>query len=111
MFSHPNRKSIGFPSQATTGAQVDDHPTLPNPKVKAFASLGSDTKYGGNLGRDHRWLRRLYGFRLQSYSLTLNPQVALGNLTLGFASVLCFDVVQLDSQTGSFIFLVHTFKP
>ena len=99
----PQFKTIRFPFQATTGAQVDDHPTLPNPAVKAFASLGSDTKYGGNLERDlHRWLRGLYGFRLQSYTLTLNLQVALRNSTIGFTSLLGFDVVQLDAQTVFF---------
>ena len=104
----PQFKTIRFPFQATTGAQVDDHPTLPNPAVKAFASLGSDTKYGGNLERDlHRWLRGLYGFRLQSYTLTLNLQVALRNSTIGFTSLLGFDFVQLDAQTV--FFLVHTF--
>ena len=99
----PQFKTIRFPFQATTGAQVDDHPTLPNPAVKAFASLGSDTKYGGNLERDlHRWLRGLYGFRLQSYTLTLNLQVALRNSTIGFTSLLGFDFVQLDAQTVFF---------
>ena len=51
---------------------------MPNPAIRAFASLGSDTQYGGNIERDlHRWLRGLYNFKLQSYTIYLMLQVSL----------------------------------
>lgn len=60
-------------------SKVQDHPELPNPAVRAFASLGCDTKFGGNLERDlHRWLSGLYNFRLQAYTIYLKLQESWG---------------------------------
>lgn len=52
-------------------AVVADH-VLPNPALKAFASLGTSGKHSSNSERDlHRWLKNLFGFRLQSYSIEM----------------------------------------
>lgn len=53
-------------------AVVSDH-SVPNPALKAFASLGSSGKHTSNSERDlHRWLKNLYGFRLQSYTIKMD---------------------------------------
>ena len=57
-------------------AQVEDHKELPHPAIRAFSSLGANSEYGGNMERDlHRWLRGLYNFKLQSYTIYLDLQV------------------------------------
>lgn len=57
------------------GGVVSDHP-LPHAAIKAFASLGTDGKHLNNSERDlHRWMKDLYGLRLQPYLITLPLQV------------------------------------
>ena len=43
--------------------------------IQSFASLGSDCKYPANAERDlHRWLRDLFGFKLQTYTVWMDLQ-------------------------------------
>ena len=48
-----------------------------NRAVDSFASLGSNNKFPSNGERDfHRWLRDLFGFRLQTYTVWMDLQDA-----------------------------------
>ena len=52
--------------------------TLPHEAIRAFSTLGSDGKHPQNAERDlHRWLRSLFGFELQSYTIKLHLQASL----------------------------------
>ena len=57
------------------GEIVSDH-QLPHEAIRAFASLGANGKHPQNAERDlHRWLRALYGFKLEPYVLKMSLQV------------------------------------
>lgn len=50
---------------------------LPPAALRAFASLGASGGHLQNAERDlHRWLKNLFGFTLQPYTIELNLQVA-----------------------------------
>lgn len=52
-----------------------DHP-LPHGAIKAFGSLGTNGLHPQNAERDlHRWLKSLFGFKLQPYTLRLGLQI------------------------------------
>lgn len=46
--------------------------------LQAFSSLGNHGECPGNYERDmHRWLKRLFNFSLETYSVPMNLQVPL----------------------------------
>ena len=48
---------------------------LPNEALEAFASLGTSGNHAGNQERDlHRWMSNLWGFSLQTYSISVPLQ-------------------------------------
>jgi len=52
-----------------------DHP-LPHGAIKAFGSLGTNGHHPQNAERDlHRWLKSLFGLKLQPYTLRLGLQI------------------------------------
>ena len=56
-----------------TNCMVEDG--MMHQAVESFASLGTNNKFPSNGERDfHRWLKDLFGFRLQPYSIWLNLQ-------------------------------------
>lgn len=57
---------------------VGDHSQNAHEAIKAFSSLGTEGKHPQNQERDlYRWLRNLYGLRLQTYTVELQLQVPL----------------------------------
>lgn len=45
--------------------------------IRAFASLGTSGKNPSNYERDmHRWLKSLFGFELQTYTVKMNLEVS-----------------------------------
>ena len=57
------------------GEIVSDH-QIPHEAIRAFASLGANGKHPQNAERDlHRWLRALYGFKLEPYVIKMSLQV------------------------------------
>ena len=75
----PRLQRANSNSSASAGAPMHakaaDNPETPCAAIRAFASLGADTKCPQNVERDlHRWLRGLYNFRLQPYKIHLNLQ-------------------------------------
>jgi len=54
---------------------VADH-EVPHAAIKAFSSLGTSGEHPQNAERDlFRWLRNVFGLRLQPYVITLDLQV------------------------------------
>ena len=48
---------------------------IPNQAVKAFSTLGTDSKFPANAERDlHRWVKGLFGFKLRPYTVKLSLQ-------------------------------------
>lgn len=57
------------------GGVLHDH-AIPHEAIKAFASLGANGRHLQNGERDlHRWMRTLYGFQLEPYTILLGLQV------------------------------------
>ena len=55
--------------------EVEDH-TSAHEAVEAFASLGTSGSHLGNQERDlHRWMSSLWGFSLETYSVSVLLQV------------------------------------
>lgn len=62
------------------GCVVRDH-DVPNAALQAFASLGTDGKHPSNAERDlHRWLKNLYGLKIQSYTIHVPLQAPQTNV-------------------------------
>lgn len=58
--------------------KVDDC-EIPPQALKAFASLGADGQYSSNCERDlHRWMKRLWGLQIETYTVWMDLQVPLG---------------------------------
>ena len=61
--------------------------------ITAFASLGTNMAHASNCERDlHRWLRDLFSFRLQSYSVDMFLQVTQLLLEIRCSPNDCFKV-------------------
>lgn len=57
---------------------VEDHAEHAHEAIKAFSSLGTEGKHQQNQERDlYRWLKNLYGLRLETYTIELQLQVPL----------------------------------
>ncbi|CAK9069954.1 unnamed protein product [Durusdinium trenchii] len=55
---------------------ISEDVDLPDGAIKAFASLGSNGDHPQNCERDlHRWLRNLYGFKLEPYKISVELNV------------------------------------
>ena len=55
---------------------VADH-DIPHEALKAFSTLGAEGAHDGNCERDlHRWLRNLWNFNLEPYTIRVNLDVA-----------------------------------
>ena len=53
---------------------VADH-DMPHGAIRAFSSLGAEGAHPQNSERDlHRWLRRLWGFSLETYTIKIRLQ-------------------------------------
>lgn len=69
MASHGHISICGAVDLANS--MVDDG--MIHPAIENFATLGSQNQYPANAERDlHRWLRNLFGFRLQPYTVWMN---------------------------------------
>lgn len=54
---------------------VADH-EIPHEALKAFSTLGAEGAHDGNCERDlHRWLRNLWNFNLEPYTIRVNLDV------------------------------------
>lgn len=70
---------------------ISEDVDLPDGAIKAFASLGSNGDHPQNCERDlHRWLRNLYGFKLEPYKISVELNASC--LTLGPLSLSCLPV-------------------
>lgn len=63
---------------------------VPPKALRAFMSLGCDGKHPSNSERDlRRWLKRLWGLDIESYTIWVDLQVARLHLLLSVSEKVC----------------------